>query len=149
MDNWNLKVSLREAKETRSEKAAKIPIWKIYFEVGEWILSSERRLQSSQGARRRTRARGVVLTVDTPKGYFGCEGEGSCNSCQQPRWVQGRRVTPRLGVWVAGRMWHYQNQKWREIQNKKVRSSVSARLGMIWRQNNWDYVSGRQSDTQD
>lgn len=38
MDNWNLKVSLREAKETRSEKAAKIPVWKIYFEVGERIL---------------------------------------------------------------------------------------------------------------
>lgn len=78
-------MSLREAKETRSEKAAKIPIWKIYFEVGERILSRERRLQSSQDTRKRTRARGVVLTVDTPKGYFGCEGEGSCNSCQQPR----------------------------------------------------------------
>lgn len=32
---------------------------------------------------------------------------------------------------------------------EKVRSSVLARLGMIWRQNNQDYVSGRQSDMQD
>lgn len=32
---------------------------------------------------------------------------------------------------------------------EKVRSSALARLGMIWRQNNQDYVSGRQSDMQD
>lgn len=32
---------------------------------------------------------------------------------------------------------------------EKVGSSVLARLGMIRRQNNWDYVSGRQSDMQD